>query len=113
MKKQIFAGLAGLTVIVTLPFIALAVPGGDTGMLLAKLDAEEARQLKQTGKIMPLEQLIVRVQKDYPGQIIEIELDEDKDRFVYDIEIVGEEGVVIELKLDAATGEVLKYEKDY
>jgi uncharacterized membrane protein YkoI len=62
---------------------------------------------------MSLESVIAQVRKDYPGQIIEIELDEEDDRFIYEIEVVNDDGVVIELEIDAATGEVLKYKKDY
>lgn len=113
MKKPIFTGAIALIVVVSAPFIVFARPNSETLQMLAKLDADEARELKQSGKILSLEDIIARVQKDYPGQIIEIELDEEKDRFVYDIEVVGEEGVVIELRLDAATGEVLRYKKDY
>jgi len=110
MKMQVFTSLA---IALALPYFVYAWPGMGEPLLLAKLDAQEARELKQSGQIMPLEQLITRVNKDYPGQIIEIELDEEKDRYVYDIELVDEEGVVIELKIDASTGEVLRYKKDY
>lgn len=85
----------------------------DAPLMLAKLDAEEARELKKTGEIMALESLIAQVRKDYPGQIIEIELDEEDDRYIYEIEVVNDDGVVIELEIDAASGEVLKYKKDY
>jgi uncharacterized membrane protein YkoI len=86
---------------------------GDSAFQLAKIDAEEARELKQSGQIMSLETLIAQLRQDYPGQIIEIELDDRDDRYVYDIELVDDEGVVIELRIDAATGEVLRYKKDY
>ncbi len=62
---------------------------------------------------MSLESLIAQVQRDYPGQIIKIELDDRRDRYIYEIELVNDEGVVIELDIDAATGEVIKYKKDY
>lgn len=86
---------------------------GDRTFQLAKIDADEARELKQSGQIMSLETLIAQLRQDYPGQIIEIELDDRDDRYVYDIELVDDEGVVIELRIDAATGEVLRYKKDY
>ena len=80
---------------------------------MAKVDADEALELKQSGEIMSLEALIAQVQRDYPGQIIKIELDDRRDRYIYEIELVNDEGVVIELDIDAATGEVIKYKKDY
>ena len=86
---------------------------GDRAFQLAKIDADEARELKQSGQIMSLETLIAQLRQDYPGQIIEIELDDRDERYVYDIELVDDAGVVIELRIDAATGEVLRYKKDY
>jgi len=85
----------------------------DQRFMLSRLDANEARELKQSGQILSLETIIAQVRKEYPGTIIEIELDEEKNRYIYEIELVTDEGVVIELEIDAATGEVLKYDKDY
>ncbi|MER2176626.1 MAG: PepSY domain-containing protein, partial [Stenotrophomonas maltophilia] len=44
----------------------------------------------------------------YPGKLIEVELDDGK----YEIEILGPDGVVMELDYDAATGRLLKMEQD-
>jgi uncharacterized membrane protein YkoI len=85
---------------------------GDQSFQQAKVDADEARELKQSGQIMSLETLIAKVRQDYPGQIIKIELDDRDDRYVYEIEIVDDAGIVIDLRIDAATGEVLRYRKD-
>jgi len=86
---------------------------GDQSFVLSKLDAKEARELKQSGQILSLETIIAQVRKEYPGTIIQIELDEEKNRYIYEIELVNDEGVVIEIEIDASTGEVLKYKKDY
>ena len=115
MRKSTFIiVLSSLAALLGSPFVLSSSPFRDeAAYLLAKVDADEARELKQSGQIMSLEDLIARLRQDYPGQIIEIELDDKDDRYVYEIEIVDDEGVVIELRIDAATGEVLRYEKDY
>ncbi|MFP3875026.1 MAG: PepSY domain-containing protein [Thiohalophilus sp.] len=77
-----------------------------------KLDYKEARELRQQGKILPLQEILKRVEKDYPGQIIETELEREHGRYIYELEILTDNDRVIELELDAATGEVLKTEQE-
>ncbi|MFP4610943.1 MAG: PepSY domain-containing protein [Thiohalophilus sp.] len=77
-----------------------------------KLDYKEARELRQQGKILPLQEILKRVEKDYPGQIIETELEREHGRYIYELEILTDDDRVIELELDAATGEVLKTEQE-
>lgn len=92
--------------------LAQPVPA-DTGTLqLAELRADEVRKLKESGDIMPLEGLLKRVRQDYPGRVIEIELDEEDGRYVYELEIVDEDGIVWEIDLDARSGELLERERD-
>jgi len=109
----VLSAMVALACIGSLPVMSSGVFLDGQKYFLAKLDADEAMELKQSGQIMSLETLIAQVQKNYPGQIIEIKLDEKDDRYVYEIEVVDNEGVVIELTIDAATGEVLRYKKDY
>lgn len=84
------------------------LPARDNLLRMAELKAEEVRKLRETGDIMPLETLLQDVGQNYPGRIIEIELDEEDDRYVYELEIVDDEGVVWELYFDAGTGELLE-----
>ncbi len=80
--------------------------------VLAEVKADEVYQLKESGKIIPLEELINRVRKDYPGRIIEIDLDDDDGHYVYELELVDDQGIAHELEVDARSGQVLKYEQD-
>jgi uncharacterized membrane protein YkoI len=81
-------------------------------MVVAEVKAEEVWELKESGRIMPLEDLISQVHSEYPGRIIEVKLDDDDGRYVYELELVDENGVVWDLEVDASTGQVLKYEQD-
>lgn len=81
-------------------------------VVVAELKADKVWELKQSGKVMPLEDLIKQVRRDYPGRIIEIELDDEDGRYIYELELVDENGVVWDLDVDAKTGQVLKYEQD-
>ncbi|MEK0267657.1 MULTISPECIES: PepSY domain-containing protein [Stenotrophomonas] len=69
---------------------------------------DSVRQAVRQGRFVPLEQVVADALRRYPGKLIEVELDDGK----YEIEILGPDGVVMELDYDAATGRLLKMEKD-
>ncbi|TDX99344.1 PepSY domain-containing protein [Thiohalophilus thiocyanatoxydans] len=77
-----------------------------------KLDYKEARELRQQGKILSLQEILKRVEKDYPGQVIETELEREHGSYVYELEILSDNDRVIELEVDAASGEILKTEEE-
>jgi uncharacterized membrane protein YkoI len=79
---------------------------------LANDDHDKARRLKEAGDILPLQEVIKKAQAEHPGRVIEVELDEDDDRHVYEIELLDERGEVWEFKIDAATGELIKRERE-
>ena len=77
------------------------------------LDQDEALQLRQQGVILPLEQFIGQALARYPGaRLLEAELEEKNDVYVYEVELVTLEGVVRELKFDARDSRLLKDEED-
>ena len=77
------------------------------------LDQDEALRLRQQGVILPLEQVVKQALEHYPGsKLLEAELEEKHDVYIYEVELLTTEGVVRELDLDAATGELLKDKED-
>lgn len=77
------------------------------------LDQDEARDLRLSGVILPLDQLMRAALERYPGAtLLEAELEEEDDVFVYEVELLTREGVVRELELDAHDGNILKDEVD-
>ncbi|WP_404942815.1 PepSY domain-containing protein [Pseudomonas protegens] len=77
------------------------------------LDQDEALRLRQQGVILPLEQLLQQAMDRYPGaKLLEAELEEKHDVYIYEVELLTVDGVVRELDLDAATGRLLKDEED-
>ncbi|CAI8971287.1 Peptidase propeptide domain-containing protein [Pseudomonas sp. IT-P44] len=77
------------------------------------LDQDEALRLRQQGVILPLEQVVKQALERYPGsKLLEAELEEKHDVYIYEVELLTTEGVVRELDLDAATGELLKDKED-
>ena len=75
-------------------------------------DHEQIRRLKENGRIRSLESVLEEIRRDYPGRIIEIELDDDDGRYIYEIELVDERGIVWDLEIDARTGKLLKKKQD-
>jgi uncharacterized membrane protein YkoI len=77
------------------------------------LDQDEALSLRQSGTILPLEQLMEMALARHPGaRLLEAELEEKHGVYVYEFEILTQEGVVRELKYDARDSRLLKDEED-
>lgn len=81
---------------------------------LAQADesASVARQLLKEGKIMPLQEILSKAKVIKPGQVIETDLEKDDGRYIYELEILDEQGQVWELELDAQTGEFVELENE-
>lgn len=97
------------TLIMTALLSGLIAAGG---VLLAAdtiKDHDEVLRLRTSGRIMPMEEVMNRVQQIQPGQLVEVELEhDDEDGYVYEIETIDTSGRLHKLYLDASTGEVLK-----
>lgn len=67
----------------------------------------DPRTLRETGRIRPLDEIVSHAKSRFPGKIIEAELHRAGDRYWYEIELLGHDGTVRELRYDAATGAYL------
>jgi uncharacterized membrane protein YkoI len=77
------------------------------------LGHDEALRLRREGVIQPLESLMRPAMQRYPGAtLLEAELEEEDEVFVYEVELLTEQGTVRELELDARDGRILKDEED-
>lgn len=85
-----------------------------TGSVNARdLSQDEALRLRAQGRIIPLEQLLSLVETRHPNaSLLEVELEEDDDIYIYDVELATHDGVVRELEIDASTGKILKDEEE-
>lgn len=88
--------------------LATVVLFASTGAGFATEHQDEAKKLKDSGKILPLEQVLQQARRDRPGRVVETELEKLSGRYIYEIKIVDEQGVVHELEYDAQNGERLK-----
>lgn len=70
-------------------------------------DHDRARRALEAGEILPLRTVLERVERDYPGQIMEVELEQKGDRWVYEIKVLRTGGALIKLKIDGRDGRLL------
>lgn len=71
----------------------------------ADSDHEQARRAVQAGEILPLPQILERVARRYPGQVLEVELERKGDRWVYELKVLQSDGRLIKMDIDARSGE--------
>jgi len=71
-------------------------------------DHDRARRARERGEILPLTEILKHANKDYPGQLIEAELDDEHGKIVYELVIISAAGQVHKLYYDARTGALLK-----
>lgn len=77
------------------------------------LDQDEALALRRDGVILPLEQVLQQAMDRYPGaKLLEVELEEKHDVYIYEVELLTVDGVARELHLKADTGELVKDKED-
>ena len=96
-----------------LPVILLAVMIlNPLRIAMADDDHIEARRLLDSGEILPLEAILKNVRQIFPGKILEIELENEDQQIVYEIEILGNNGVIKEIYINARTGKLLFTKED-
>ena len=70
------------------------------------------REALQRGEVLPLVKILAIADQQVPGDVIEVELEDEHGALVYEIKILTGNGRVREVKIDARTGAVLKIEDD-
>jgi uncharacterized membrane protein YkoI len=73
-------------------------------------DQERARSARERGAALPLATLLPAIERELGGRMIEVELDDNDGRLVYEIDLLLADGRVIELEVDARSGHWLKIE---
>ena len=77
-----------------------------------KPDHEAARAALARGEILPLPRILIIAAGRVPGDVLEVELEDEHGRLIYDLKILAGNGRVREVEIDARTGAVLKVEDD-
>jgi len=74
----------------------------------AESDHDRARAALQAGEILPLPVVLERVAKEHPGNVLEVDLEREKNRWVYELKILQSGGGLLKLEVDAKDASVIK-----
>jgi uncharacterized membrane protein YkoI len=110
MKREIYSihhVLVAPVLALTLLLSAPARAGEDVSHM-------EARHLQVAGEIMSFEKILEIARSIKPGDILETDLERNRNTglYIYEIEILDAKGVVWELDINASTGDLIKMEID-
>ena len=87
--------------------LLLALLGATPGHAGNDRDHERARRAVEAGEVLPLQTILKRIEPEYPGQVMDVELDRDEGRWIYEIKVLRAGGSLVKLKVDARDGTVL------
>lgn len=74
----------------------------------ADSDHDRARAAVQAGQVLPLKTVLERLEREHPGQVLEVELEPEGGRWIYEVRLLQADGRLVKLELDASTGARLK-----
>jgi uncharacterized membrane protein YkoI len=84
---------------------------GVSGISRADADHDRARQALEAGEVLPLDAILKRIERDHPGQVLDVELELEKrdgvERWVYEVKLLRKGGALAKLEVDARTGSVI------
>ena len=84
--------------------LALAFAGAS---VQADGDHDRARAAVQAGQVLPLGTVLDRLAREHPGQVLKVELESERGRWIYEVRLLQSGGRLTEFRIDAATGETL------
>jgi len=76
------------------------------------LEHEQARQALEQGLVRPLEEIIAEARKHVQGDLIEVELEREDGRYIYELEFIQPSGQIVELQLDAKSMAIIEDNAD-
>ncbi|MBP6020162.1 MAG: peptidase [Burkholderiaceae bacterium] len=74
-------------------------------------DHEQATKALAAGEVLPLRTVLRRVERDFPGRVMGVEFERQYDVWVYKIKILQRGGLLLKLKVDARTAQVIDIKK--
>ncbi len=90
---------------------AFCLPTPPAVLASDEVDHDQARRLLESGQILSLHQLMESLPQTRNGKVLEVELEQEKGRYTYEVEILDPQGQVWEYRIDAKTGKLLTRER--
>lgn len=72
------------------------------------LSPEQMREARHKGEIKPLRWVLKQIQSQYPGRILDVELEQKHGLYIYKIKILQHDGHMSKLYVDANSAEILR-----
>ena len=89
--------------------VGLEPESADGPFVRAKLD--QARQALEQGRVLPLRQVLDKIEREQRGQVLKIEFEHDDGRYIYEIRLLQADGRMAKLKVDAVDGKLLSIKR--
>ena len=70
-------------------------------------DHDLARTAVESGQVLPLKTVLAHLERQRPGNVLEVELERKGSGWVYEIKQLEAGGQLARIKLDAKTGQIL------
>lgn len=71
-------------------------------------DHERARQALEAGQVLPLARILEAVSAEHPGEVVEVELEREDGRWVYELKLLQAGGRIAKLRVDARDARVIE-----
>lgn len=93
--------------------VAVVAGGPVTARADSRGDHERALSAVRAGQILPLPEILDRLRRQHPGQVLELELEDRRGDagerlWVYEVRLLQPDGRVVKLELDARTAQILR-----
>lgn len=75
-------------------------------------DHDRARAALLRGEVRPMSEILAAVAVAVPGDVVEVELEREHGRWVYELKIIATNGRLLEVLVDAATGRPIEQGHD-
>ena len=73
---------------------------------------DRARRALDRGETLPMAELLERLKTRVPGEVVGVEFEREDGKWVYEFKVIDSRGRLLEVYVDAQTGEVLSMEED-
>ena len=71
-------------------------------------DHDRARAALQAGEIRPLSEILAAAAREFPGEVLEVELEREHGQWIYEMKVLGKGGAVLKLQYDARDATLLR-----
>jgi uncharacterized membrane protein YkoI len=76
-------------------------------------DHDQARAALEAGQIRPISEILSKASAEVPGDVVEIELEQERGRWIYELKIIAPDGRLLEVEMDASDASLIEVEQQY